>query len=113
MRKSAADGVFFLEMASRPAEAVQRLAAYRVNRILYPTLAWLLALGQPGLAAWTLVLVNWAAIALGTELMNQLIERQGRSRWWALAYGAWVGLGLALLHDTAEPATYLAALLGI
>ena len=113
MQKSASDGIIFHALASRPAEAVERLAAYRVNRILYPMLAWLLALGQPGLAAWTLVLVNWAAITLGTELMHRLIERRGGSSWWALGYGAWVGLGLALLHDTAEPATYLAALLGV
>jgi hypothetical protein len=107
------DGLIFYELASHPAEAVQHLRAYRVNRILYPMLAWLLALGQPGLVAWTLVLVNWAAIALGTELMHRLLERRGASPWNALAYGAWVGLGLALLHDTAEPTTYLAALLGI
>lgn len=108
-----ADGFIFHELASNPAEAVQRLPAYRVNRILYPMLAWLLALGQPGLVAWTLVLVNGAAIVLGTELMHRLLDRRGGSPWGALAYGAWVGLGLALLHDTAEPTTYLAALLGI
>jgi hypothetical protein len=107
------DGLIFHELASHPAEAVRHLRAYRVNRILYPMIAWLLALGQSGLVAWTLVLVNLAAIALATELMHRLLERRGASPWNALAYGAWVGLGLALLHDTAEPATYLAALFGI
>jgi hypothetical protein len=108
-----ADGSTFYALARDPIESARRHGAYRLSHVLYPLLARLLALGQPELIAWTLVLVNWAAIVLGTELMHRLLARHGAPSWTALAYGAWGGLGLALLHDTAEPTAYLAALLGI
>ena len=40
--------------------------AYRFQRILYPLLARLFALGWPALLPWTLILLNILAIALGT-----------------------------------------------
>ena len=88
-------------------------SAYRRERILYPLLAHVLAFGRPSLIPWTLVLASWAAIILGTEILYRLLLRAGAPGWIALAYGAWAGLGLALLKDTAEPVTYLSALLGI
>ena len=36
-----------------------------------------------------------------------MLERRGLPSWVALGYGGWGGLGLALLHDTAEPLAYL------
>jgi hypothetical protein len=84
-----------------------------MSRILYPVLARSLALGRVELVGWTLILVNLAAIVAGTEVLHRLLARRGLPPWIALAYGAWVGLGLALLHDTAEPLAYLCALGGI
>jgi hypothetical protein len=111
-QRKASDGIFYHAIAQEPfGEAVH--SAYRRERILYPLLAHVLALGRPSLVAWTLVLANWAAIILGTEILYRLLLRTGAPGWIAIAYGAWAGLGLALLKDTAEPVTYLSALLGI
>ena len=109
------DGQFFYAIAVDPTGAIGFLdpPAYRMARILYPLVARGLAFGQLPLVPWTLMLVNWAAIVLGTEIMHRLLASLGASPWMALAYGAWGGLGLALLRDTAEPLTYLCALLGI
>jgi hypothetical protein len=108
-----ADGFIYHAIAQDPLGASARFGAYRADRILYPLLARLLAFGRADLIPWSLVLVNWMAIVLGTEIVSRLLGRVGAPGWMALAYGAWAGLGAALLKDTAEPVTYLAALLGI
>jgi hypothetical protein len=110
--RKASDGIFFHAIARAPFGAEVH-SAYRRERILYPLVAHVLALGRPSLVPWTLVLANWAAIILGTEILYRLLLRAGAPGWIAVAYGAWAGLGLALLKDTAEPVTYLSALLGI
>ncbi len=108
-----ADGRIFFDFATDPVAAAHRYERRRTVRILYPFAAHVLAFGRADLVGWPLLLVNLAAIALGTEILHRLLERQGRSPWPALAYGAWYGLGLALLHDTSEPLAYLCALAGI
>src|SRR5262245_29439904 len=112
LRKQA-DGAIFLAFATDPSAAARYHERRRTVRILYPLAAHVLALGRADLVGWTLIFVNLAAIALGTEIMHRLLERRGLSSWAALAYGAWCGLGLALLHDTSEPLAYLCALAGI
>lgn len=107
------DGSIFLEFAADPVEAAARYPRLRTARILYPLLARGFALGRAELAGWGLVAINLAAIVLGTEMLHRLLEWRGLSRWGALAYGAWGGLGLALLHDTAEPLAYACALSGL
>ena len=108
----ASDGIIFHAIAEQPFGR-EVPSAYRKERILYPLLAHVLALGQPVLVPWALVLLNWIAIVAGTEILHRLLLRSGAPGWMALAYGAWAGLGLALLRDTAEPVTYASALLGI
>jgi hypothetical protein len=105
--------MIFHALAQDPLKAGTRFGVYRAQRIAYPLLARLLAVGQPALIPWTLVLVNWAAITLGTEIVHRLVRRAGAPAWIALAYGAWAGLGSALLKDTSEAVTYLAAVAGI
>lgn len=112
LRKQA-DGSIFFAFASDPAEAVAGHERFRAARILYPVVARGLALGHADLVGWSLLLVNLAALVLGTEVLHGLLARRGLPIWMALGYGAWGGLGLALLHDTAEPLAYLCALAGI
>lgn len=108
----ASDGIIFHAIAQQPFGG-EIASAYRQERILYPLLAHVLALGRPGLVPWALVLLNWLAVVAGTEILHRLLLGAGAPGWIALAYGAWAGLGLALLRDTAEPVTYASALLGI
>jgi hypothetical protein len=108
----AADGARFYAIAQDPAMAAP-MGAKRASRMLYPLVARAVALGQPALIPWALMLVNWAAIVAGTAIMARILAWGGLTRWYALGYGAWGGLGLALLHGTAEPLAYLLAVVGI
>ncbi len=80
--------------------------AYRYQRILYPLLAWALALGRPEMVGWTLIALNVAALAGGTYFTEQLLAVQGVSRWYALAYGLYGGLVAGLRLDLTEPLAY-------
>jgi hypothetical protein len=99
------DGQFAYQIALRPLAAVSYLdvPAYRYQRILYPMVARLLALGRPGWIPWALILVNIAAIGLGTWATERLLMDLGASRWYALAYGLYGGQLLALRTDLNEP----------
>ena len=99
------DGQFAYQIALSPLDAASYLdvPAYRYQRILYPMLARLLALGRPAWIPWALILVNIAAIGLGTWVTERLLMDFGVSRWYALAYGLYGGQLLALRTDLNEP----------
>jgi hypothetical protein len=102
------DGQFAYYIARDPANGWQHcdVPAYRYQRILYPILAWMLALGQPGAVGWTLVALNLAALAGGTYFTERLLATQGASRWYALVYGLYGGLVAGLRLDLTEPLAY-------
>lgn len=77
--------------------------AYRYQRILYPILARLFALGQPDLIPWMLIAVNLAAIALGTYMTERILVGMDVSQWYALAYGFYGGQFIALRSNMADP----------
>jgi hypothetical protein len=80
--------------------------AYRYQRILYPLLAWALALGHPLVVPWTLVLINVAAVAVGTYFTERLLASHSASRWYALTYGLYGGIVAGLRLDLAGPLAY-------
>ncbi len=102
------DGQFAYQIALDPSGAAPYLdiPAYRYQRILYPMLARLLALGNPTAIPWTLILINLASLALGTLATEKILAAHGHSRWYALAYGAFAGLLLSLRHDLTEPLAF-------
>lgn len=109
------DGQFAYQIAVHLARAGPYLdvPAYRYQRILYPLLARMLALGNPRWVPWTLILLNWGALVVGTWLMERLLEGFGASRWYALGLGLYSGQLLAFRLDLNEPlatALVLAAL---
>lgn len=112
------DGQFAYMIARDPAHAhrvIDRcdVAAYRYQRILYPMLARILALGQEMLLPWTMLLINLVAIPAGAYSLERLLLRLSISRWYALSYGLFAGLIIALRLDLTEPLAYGLALLGI
>jgi hypothetical protein len=80
--------------------------AYRYQRILYPLLAWTLALGHAAVVPWTLILINLAAVAMGTYFTERLLGSHGVSRWYALAYGLYGGIVAGLRLNLTEPLAY-------
>lgn len=79
---------------------------YRYTRIVYPLLARALALGQPAIIPYTLLFINWLAVAGGTFAAGAWLRRKGRSPWLALIYGLYPGLFLATWRDLTEPVAY-------
>lgn len=102
------DGQFAYYIARDPAGGWRfcDAPAYRYQRILYPLLAWALALGWPEVVPWTLIALNVAALAGGTYFTERLLAARGVSRWYALAYGLYGGLVAGLRLDLVEPLAY-------
>jgi hypothetical protein len=102
------DGQFAYYIASNPSGGCPQcdVPSYRYQRILYPLLAWALALGRPALIPWTLIVVNLAALVGGTYFTERLLESHRVNRWYALAYGLYGGLVTGLRLDLTEPLAY-------
>jgi hypothetical protein len=62
------------------------LPAYRYGRILYPALAWALALGQPAALPWSMLGVNLLAVLVGAVACVDILRQLRANRWLALAY---------------------------
>lgn len=104
------DGQFnyYIALDPSPAAVSPRLdvPAYRYQRILYPLLARLLALGRPAWIPWTLLGLNLAAHAVGTGMVAAWMLDKGLSRKYALTYALWIGLLAPVGLDLNEPLSY-------
>lgn len=109
------DGQFYYYTASDPWHVVDLMdnASFRLQRIFFPIVIYLVALGQPALVPGVMLLINWLAVAGGTWLLARLLARWGRSPWFALSYTLASGIPVALTFDTAEPLAFGLVLLGV
>ena len=115
------DGQFAYQIARDPLGASRFLdvPAYRYQRILYPLTAWALALAvsplsgtggiQGGLVPWTLIAVNGLALVAGTRFTEDILTGRGTNRWYALSYGLFGGLMMAVRLDLTEPLAFALA----
>ncbi|MCA9918347.1 MAG: hypothetical protein KC445_10375 [Anaerolineales bacterium] len=87
--------------------------AYRLQRILYPLVARLLALGWPSLIPWTLILVNLIAITAGTWITERLLHHYGVSNWYALVYGLHASNLVVLRSDMTDALAQTLVMLAI
>jgi len=108
LNKLGYDGEFYYFIALDPLHARVSIddPPYRYTRILYPLVSRLLALGQPHLIPYTLILVNWLALAGGTLALAAFLRRKRASPWFALVYGLYPGLAVSLQRDLTEPLSY-------
>ncbi len=112
------DGQFFLLLSHFPLPEPNRAKyldrpAYRYQRIGYPWLARLAALGRPERLAGALAAVNLAAIVAGALFVCLMAVRQGASPWWGVVYALMSGLLIGLLRDLSEPAAMAFTLGGL
>ena len=109
------DGQFYYRLALDPLHATSFLdhPAYRYQRLVYPMIVAVLSLGQAEVIPYMLLLVNFIAIVLGTELLARLLIKHHLSPWFSLAFGLYFGQATAFLFDTTEPLTYLFICLGL
>ncbi|NQU40080.1 MAG: hypothetical protein HQ523_09020 [Lentisphaerae bacterium] len=102
------DGTFFYMMAFDPLirgdmQAFMDEPAYRYQRIGYPALVWLVALGQPARFASAMVAVNLLAVLAGMLGVASLCRHRQCSQWVALFYGMLSGLAIGIFRDLAGP----------
>jgi hypothetical protein len=109
------DGQFAYYIARDPSDspACLDVPAYRMQRILLPALGRVLSLGQEALIPWTFVLINLIALVGGTYLLEDLLTAERVGRWYALSYGLFVGLVMAVRLSTSEPLAYGLVIAGI
>ena len=109
------DGQFAYQIARDPLGASRFLdvPAYRYQRILYPLAARIVAFGQGALIPWALIAVNWLALVAGTRFTEEILAGRGVSHWYALSYGLFGGLMMAVRLDLTEPLAYALAQAGI
>ena len=103
------DGQFYYRLALAPFDLRQPLygvkidePAYRMQRIVYPVLAWAVSLGQPRLVPLALLLVNLIGIAAIAVLAIRLTRRLELPALAPFAIMLWPGFLVTLTHDTTE-----------
>jgi hypothetical protein len=87
--------------------------AFRMQRVAYPALAWLLAAGRGSALPWSLLAIN-VIVVLGITAGFALYARErGWSGWWALAVGFLAGFLTATLRDLSDPVAVASMLAGL
>jgi hypothetical protein len=76
---------------------------FRFQRILYPVLVWIVALGQADLIPLSMIIVNLAAIALSALLLWRMIQNTNLRADYLFLYTLNVGFLIAVFYDVATP----------
>jgi hypothetical protein len=79
-----------------------RGAGFRLQRVAYPALAFVLAAGQVDALPWCLLGVNVLAVLAITGALARYARRRGWSPWWALAVGLLPGVTVATIGDMSD-----------
>jgi hypothetical protein len=110
------DGQFYYVLAESPAidahvQEVFEPFEYRVQRIAYPAMAWLLSGGgsESGLP-WALLVVNVFFALVATAAAVAWLRARGWSGWLALAVGLTPGVLMTILRDLTDVVGLAAAL---
>ena len=102
------DGQFYYRLALDPfnlsptAHGIHFDAAYRIQRIGYPSIAWLVSAGQASLVPLALVLVNLAGLGVVAFCGGVFARDAGRHAAWGLLPAGYFGFLMTLGRDTTE-----------
>ena len=109
------DGQFAYQIARDPLNGWTKIdvPAYRYQRIVYPIVARMLALGHADLVPWTLIVVNIMALTAGVWLTEEILLHFDVSRWYALIYGLSAGTLMSVRLNLTEPLAYALAQAGV
>ncbi len=113
------DGQFFYVLARDPLLFHRHTIAglsgevFRMQRMAYPALAFVLAAGSRAAIPWTMLLVNLLVVLAVTIGFGAYARARGWSGWWALIVGLTTGFLIATLRDLADPLAAGAALAGL
>ena len=110
------DGQFtyYLALDPNPSTVEKRLdvPAFRYQRILYPILARLIAVGDESIIPWVLLAINLMAHVIGTWAVTQFLVDHDLWPGYALIYGLWVGLVVGVGLDLCGPMAYALVVTG-
>ncbi|MGO9357340.1 MAG: hypothetical protein ACLP1D_06630 [Xanthobacteraceae bacterium] len=103
------DGQFYYRLALNPFTA-ERTAfgvtfdspPWRMQRIVYPVLAWIGSAGNPGWTPAALVIVNLLGLGVVAFFASRLTERLELVAWTPYLIVLWPGFIVTLTHDTTE-----------
>jgi hypothetical protein len=114
------DGKYFFVQAHDPLLLEGKLLAkyldppaYRAQRMLYPLLAAPALLGGEWALVWALIVVNLAAIGLGSWATSRLAVRMGVSSGWGLAFALNPGVLFEVVIDSSGALAWALALAGL
>jgi len=103
------DGQFYYRFALAPFDISQPgygitidNPPYRMQRIVYPVLAWLLSAGQPRFTAWAMVFTNLLGLVAIVCFAFRLSEQLQLSRIVPVLVSLWPGFLIALNRSTTE-----------
>ncbi len=109
------DGQYFYFIAVDPVNARYYMddPSYRYTKIVYPIAARLLALGRTDLVPYSMIAINWLAIAGTAGLLAAWLRRRGVSPWFAVSYALCPGIWISFQRDLTEPLSYFFVMLAI
>jgi hypothetical protein len=103
------DGQFFYRLALDPLTTqvtdfgiTLDLPPWRQQRIVYPGLVWLLAMGRTELVPWLLIAVNYVALCVIGWLGGAVVQLLGRHVLWGLVFPLYPGYLFSLAADMSE-----------
>jgi hypothetical protein len=107
------DGQYYYAVAVDPANASDYMrdmtgdkAGFVYSRPVFPALSRLVGLGQVELVPYAMLLVNLAAVLLGTLAIAGWLRRKGSSPWFSVLFGLYPGLVFSVFRDLTEPLAY-------
>jgi hypothetical protein len=109
--KTGYDGQFYYFLAVDPTHGRDYMDSpgFVYSRIGYPMTVRALSGGNPTLVPYVMALVNILAAVGGTLAIAFFLRRRGLPPTWALLYGLFPGLILAVLRDLTEPMAFALA----
>jgi len=107
------DGQHFYLIAIDPLQQNVPSDSFRYQRILYPLLAHLTALGNISLIPWTLYLINLLSIIFGTYVLILILKEYQANLNYAYLYAFNVGFLVGIIRDLSEPLQFFLVLLSL
>jgi hypothetical protein len=115
------DGQFFYLQAKDPLALKDSTIAgfrganevFRLQRVAYPALAYILAAGQRSAIPWSMLAINLLVVLAATGGFAVYARRRGWPGWWALGVGLLAGLLTGTLRDLSDPLAVASMLAGL
>lgn len=86
---------------------------FRMQRVAYPALAWLLGAGELSAIPWSLLAINVLVAVGATGAFAVYARRRDWSGWWSLCVGFLAGFLTATLRDLSDPLAVASMLAGL